>query len=60
MSDKFQHLIDHHQDTVNQLRERGLPTYMAANILEKLIANQDAARANQIASDDHSVSKQRA
>jgi hypothetical protein len=30
---------------IAQLRSRGLPTYMATNILEKLITDQDAAAA---------------
>jgi len=38
--------IARHEALIGDLRARGLPTYMATNILEKLITDRDAAAAD--------------
>jgi len=43
MSENVQMYIEGQRAVIRQLRARGLPTYMATNILEKLISERDAA-----------------
>ena len=38
--------IARHEALIDALRARGLPTYMAANILEKLLTDRDALAAD--------------
>jgi hypothetical protein len=43
MSDHVEMYIEGQRAVIRQLRARGLPTYMATGLLEKLISERDAA-----------------